>query len=179
MERSIAALTTVGADPVAVGELLCRDPRAIIGTAAMLEATVRHVPVVRREVPVNVGDPTRTAGIVIVPLGWHASSLEDLFPTFEGELAAEPLLSGTRLRLTGTYTVPLGLLGRFGDGLLFRRIAQESLGGWLEDLARRLGHAVGAAPNATYHADVDERSGPAGRRLSAGQTSRGRRSTGS
>ncbi|HEX6421348.1 MAG TPA: hypothetical protein VFZ77_22795, partial [Acidimicrobiales bacterium] len=36
------------------------------------------------------------------------------------------------------YTVPLGPVGRFGDGLVGRRIARQSFESFLEDTAARL-----------------------------------------
>ncbi len=156
MERSIEATTILGAASDAIGGLLSRDPRSAVGTEAVLEARFEHSPTLRRDVLVDVGEPTRADETVTVPVGWRAEAHEDLFPTFDGELVAEPSVGGTRLRLIGTYAVPLGVLGRFGDGVLGRRVAQSSVARWLEDLARRLDHAAGGSDDATYEVTVHE-----------------------
>ena len=45
---------------------------------------------------------------------------------------------GTCLRLEGSYTVPLGAVGRFGDNVLGQRLARRSLSALLEQIAYRL-----------------------------------------
>jgi hypothetical protein len=42
------------------------------------------------------------------------------------------------LSVAGVYTVPLGPVGRFGDGLIGRRLARQSLTAFLEDAAGRI-----------------------------------------
>ena len=156
MERSIEATTIVGAASDAIGGFLCRDPRAAVGASAILEASVTHGPAVHREVALTVGVPVRTTDGETLPVGWHDGAHEDLFPTFDGDLVVEPSVAGTRLRLTGTYAVPLGLLGRFGDGVLGRRVAQQSVANWLEGLARRLDDAAGASVAPEYPVHIYE-----------------------
>jgi GAF domain-containing protein len=46
------------------------------------------------------------------------------------------------LTVRGTYTVPLGPVGRFGDGVIGRRLARQSLAAFVEGLARRLDGAA-------------------------------------
>ena len=64
---------------------------------------------------------------LVLPVAWQATGRERLFPTFDGELEASEADDGTRLRLHGTYTVPLGVIGRFGDGVVGWRLARRSL----------------------------------------------------
>lgn len=141
MERAIEATILVDAPLDAVGGLL-RDPLAAIGTPATLTSDVGTGPTVHRDVMLTLGPATRSGDAVTVPVGWRAAAHETLFPAFEGELTAERSGAGTRLRLTGIYTVPLGALGRFGDGVLGRRVAHESVRNWLAGVARRLDGAV-------------------------------------
>jgi peroxiredoxin len=62
---------------------------------------------------------------------------------FDGELVAtEATGHRTKLLLTGTYDVPLGILGRFGDGLMGHRIARRSVADFLRDVAHNLDRAV-------------------------------------
>lgn len=159
MERSVEATATLGAAADEIVGLLCRDPRAALGASANLEASVGLGPTLHRKVALTVGRPTRTADGVRVPLAWRAEAHADLFPTFDGELSVEPSSAATRVRLTGTYAVPLGLLGRFGDGVLGRRVAQQSVAAWLECVARRLDVAAGASSDAGYEIGVCEPTG--------------------
>jgi hypothetical protein len=77
---------------------------------------------------------------VVLPLRWRASGRDRLFPVFDGRLeaTAAPGGAGTVLSVVGVYTVPLGPVGRFGDGLIGRRLARQSLTAFLEDAARRI-----------------------------------------
>lgn len=91
-----------------------------------------------QQVRVEVG-PTRPAGHgVRVPISWRAVGWERLFPAFEGILVAAPEGSGCRVDLRGAYTVPLGPLGGFGDGIAGRRLARQSLSTFLEQVAARI-----------------------------------------
>ena len=98
----------------------------------------------RQAVDVELGQPHVTDADVVLPLRWRASGRDRLFPVFEGRLEAIPTTDGlgTVLSVTGVYTVPLGPVGRFGDGLIGRRFARQSLTAFLEDTARRLDAGV-------------------------------------
>ena len=77
-----------------------------------------------------------------MPVRWHATGREHLFPSFDGELTAAPDREGTRLRLTGRYTIPLGVIGKVGEGAVGHRLARRSLANYLDEVARRLDRAV-------------------------------------
>jgi hypothetical protein len=68
-----------------------------------------------------------------VPLTLRATQHALMFPTFDGEvrsLAGGPLES--TLRLTGTYTAPLGAIGSLGDGTVLGHAAERTLRSFLE-----------------------------------------------
>jgi hypothetical protein len=155
MERPIEATIILGAAYDAAAALLCGDPQSTIGASATLEATAALGATVRREVALAVGTARRDAELVSVPLCWNAEKHDDLFPSFAGTLVAEPSVGGTRLRLTGSYAVPC-LLGRFGDGVRGRRVAQHAVARWLEDVARRLDAVAGGTVSQAYEAHVHE-----------------------
>ena len=93
---------------------------------------------VHQDVMLHLGVAQSTETGVVVPLAWQAAGRERLFPTFNGELEAFEADRGTRLRLNGTYTVPLGFIGRIGNGVVGWRVARRSLEDLLERLARRI-----------------------------------------
>jgi hypothetical protein len=56
-----------------------------------------------------------------------------------GDLVAAPLTDGrTRIALKGEYRPPLGVFGRLLDSLIGFRVAQATLGAFLEDVADRV-----------------------------------------
>lgn len=75
---------------------------------------------------------------VTLPLCWHATGHQRLFPVFEGELEASGYALGSTLTLRCAYTVPLGPVGGVGDRLAGKRLAHRSLTAFLEQTARRL-----------------------------------------
>lgn len=91
-----------------------------------------------QEVVIELGPVRSTDDTVAVPVRWRAAGRDRLFPTFEGELEASRDSPGSCLGLRGAYAVPLGPLGRFGDGSAGRRLARQSLTAFLEQAARRL-----------------------------------------
>jgi hypothetical protein len=80
---------------------------------------------------------------VRVPLSWRAAAFERLAPIFEGELELRPDGRGSSLELRGYYVVPLGAAGRFGDGLIGRRVARRTAAGVLEAIAESIMDGVG------------------------------------
>lgn len=110
---------------------------------APLSAPVGSGTVVQQEVSVEIGTVTFDEGTARVPISWQPVAHERLLPDFEGVLSVESDEEGnTRLALRGTYSVPLGPVGRFGDALIGRRIARRSASDLLEQMAGRLDRAV-------------------------------------
>ena len=97
---------------------------------------------VHQAVALRVAPPRALENGLILPLSWRASGHDRLLPTFEGELEISKRRSLTRLRLAGAYTVPLGLVGRVGDGVLGWRIARRSIDALVERISLRLEAAV-------------------------------------
>jgi hypothetical protein len=131
-------------------EVLMTDPGAVFGeTRSMDEDRTRRFSMdlgvnlgagasVHQAVTLELGRPQAVGGGLMLPIAWQATGREGFFPTFEGELVTSGAPAGTRMELTGTYTVPLGVIGRFGDGVLGRRLARSSLEALVQRLAARL-----------------------------------------
>ena len=165
MQRPIEVATSIGAGFAQVCEVLADDPGVVSGDGV---TTHRYPPrrivlgvdlgsgtSVHQEVLVRLGVAQTTETGLVVPVAWEATGRKRLFPTFAGELEASEADDGTRLRLHGTYTVPLGR-GRPGRQRCRRlaprlpvvgctadwaRTASRGRGGSARRLGARSGHA--------------------------------------
>ena len=148
MQRPIEASTWIGAGFAHVGEVLANDPGTAFGDGAMVHqhASTRTVlgvdlgsgTSVHQEVLVHLDVAQTTETGLVLPVAWQATGRQRLFPTFTGELEASEADDGTRLRLHGTYTVPLGVIGRVGNGVVGWRLASRSLDALLASIGRQL-----------------------------------------
>lgn len=131
-------------------EVLVAEPAGVVtGESTLEERRLRRL---STTLGVDLGPAGRLEARVVVEMGtarvgadrtaiavrWHAAGWERMFPAFAGVLEARKDGEATTLVLRGAYTVPLGPLGGFGDGLAGRRVARRSLTAFLEQAARRL-----------------------------------------
>jgi hypothetical protein len=120
-----------------VGRLLASDPQTVISGAH--HGGDERV-VVNLEVPLGKeGSVSRAAAVTLGVSAWEEEHLrlpitvsalerERWFPTFTGVLEADEVGVGdTRLRLSGTYELPLGALGRVSGRAGADKLAQASL----------------------------------------------------
>lgn len=151
MQRAIEASTAIRAPLVRASEVLDDDPARLFSHHVDVEQRrAREVPAemitvigssaaLQQDVVVQLGRPTRTDTSVTMPLSWKPSGHELLLPDFEGELVVEVDPDGnTHLIVRGSYHVPLGTIGGFGDTLVGRRVARRSVGALVEEMAARL-----------------------------------------
>lgn len=150
MDRTIEVVTHLETTPERIIGLLAADPaRILTGTAspdhgdfvARIDVEVGGGTSLSQEVDVVFGRLPSEAGVARFGLSWRARSHEHLFPVFGGDLEVHPDEGGSRLRLAGYYSLPLGALGVFGDGLLGHRIARRALQDFLDDAASRVAGA--------------------------------------
>jgi hypothetical protein len=138
--------------------VLQRDPRRVIGThlGAPWTTTGIHVDLavelfsgyqVARAMRIGVGPliEDEDEGVLALPLWWQASDHPRLFPIFDGGLELRGDEQGTELRLVGSYRPPLGVVGRFADGVVGHRVVMASLDGFLSAVAERLTAELAAA----------------------------------
>lgn len=141
MERAIDASAPLAGTRADAAELLRRDPRRLLdGDGRTYELTV-HVSgagAVHQEVELVLGSVREAEGELWVPLSWTPCDHRRVLPSFDGVLELLDGAAGAHLRISGTYTVPLGVVGRFGDGFVGRRIARQTLESLVADLARRV-----------------------------------------
>ncbi len=152
MDRTITATQSVHAAQERCQTVLLDDPGTLLGDAPTAEdrrfrrfRTALLVDIgsggsIRQEVEVHVDAPRPDAqdDTVVLPLRVHATGRATLFPSFTGELTACAARQGSQLTLRGNYTVPLGVIGRYGDKLVGHRAAQRSLTSFLSQIATRL-----------------------------------------
>jgi len=160
MERSIDASTTVRVPLARAREVLLDDPFAVLSETQTADERRERIfqmdlgldlgagASVHQNVSVQLGIPKPVDDGLVLPLAWRATGREEWLPAFTGELSASEARHGTRLRLSGMYTVPLGVVGKFGDGVLGRRLARSSLRALVERLAGHLESEVQARLNA-------------------------------
>jgi hypothetical protein len=142
MERAIEAEANLVTDwSIAAQQLLT-------GQSPVIEARELEVVVdfgqglrVHQDVLVTFEAPRLADGELWVPMRWAPTGRSRLLPSFVGVLELRRLRAddeGAALRLFGTYSIPLGLVGRFGDGFRGQRLAQEAIRMLVTDLARRV-----------------------------------------
>ena len=94
---------------------------------------------IRKRITVEIGAPRASAGLMFMPIRWHAASDAGLFPTLEGELEIAALGSNrTQLGLSANYEPPLGLFGKIADRALFHRAAEVTVKDFLDRIGKRL-----------------------------------------
>lgn len=147
MDRHIEVFAHLEMRPETIIELLNADPAAILtgtGSAdhgsfvASIAVEVAGGTTLAHDVDVVFGQLLSDGDVARYGVSWRPHGHEHLFPIFGGDLEAHPEVDGTRLRLAGYYTRPLGAVGAFGDGLVGHRVARRALQGFLDDAAARL-----------------------------------------
>lgn len=151
MKQPIEASTSIRAEFTAVCEIFLEDPGVVFRDAyqfgepppTRLSRTELSLPLgagasVHQQVTLRESRPRLVEGGLVLPLTWQATGHERLLPVFEGELKISEARLGTDLRLIGTYTLPLGVVGKLGDGLVGRRLARRSLGTLVQRIGSRL-----------------------------------------
>jgi hypothetical protein len=149
MERWIEVSTTSRVRFTMARQVLQDDPGTVLGESPLTDETTNQFRIdlsidlgqgasVHQEATISLGEARSTATALLLPMSWQATGRQGVLPSFEGELEASKAEAGTQLRLAGSYTVPLGLVGRFGDGVIGRRLARQSLAALVDRLAGRL-----------------------------------------
>ena len=170
MEREIDVAAVVRAAPARVRKVFIDDPGAALSECcsaeqsrsrefhAELTAELGSGASLHQEVLVQPGAPQLIDNVLVMPVRWHAIGRERLFPAFEGELeVSSQKPPGTRLRLSGSYTVPLGPLGQVGEGIGGHRVATQSLTRYIEAIARRVEIEVDRRITSVPHRNVESR----------------------
>ncbi|MGD9998957.1 MAG: hypothetical protein AB7N61_18270 [Acidimicrobiia bacterium] len=150
MDRFIEATTTIDLPFEESSAVLGRDVALLFddGTShtgpfdddhqASLSISLGAGATVRQQVTLEVGEARSSRQSLERDVAWRAVGHGRSLPRFNGALEALPDGPRTKLRLVGTYTVPLGVVGKFGDRVLGHRLAVQSLEMLIGDVAARV-----------------------------------------
>jgi hypothetical protein len=150
MQHAIEAATTTRVDFARAREVVLDDPGVVFSDArtaygrrprnlrAELTIDLGSGASVHQEVRLQFDDPQLHETGIVVPVRWRATGRERVLAAFDGALEVAAARRGTSLRLKGTSTIPMGVVGRFGDAVGGRRVARSSLSALVERLAGRL-----------------------------------------
>lgn len=173
MKRSIEASKQIPV-PYAAASLVLRDDPAAVLTDFDDRLEHRTGPVftevgvdfnagvgLHRTVVVHSGVVSASVGEMTLPVTWRAVDRARLLPVFSGDLNIVDAGIGTRVSLSGNYSVPFGIAGLVGDCAVGRRFARRSLDGLVDGIGRRLEAEVErrklqAVPQQRLHAAADD-----------------------
>jgi hypothetical protein len=97
---------------------------------------------VDKEVEISLGESVRIDGKASVPMTWHATAADRLFPQLDGDLEIAALGSErTQLSMNAQYRPPMGAVGRAVDRALLHRVAEATI----KDFVDRVGERIAAA----------------------------------
>lgn len=100
-------------------------------------------PRVAKTVRLSLGEPVRHAGSTVIPIVWEATGAPGLFPRMEADLVLSELGPGlTQLTFRGSYTPPLGFIGRALDKALLHRVAEASVKSFVDQVASAIGETA-------------------------------------
>lgn len=148
-----------------VWPLLAADPQRVVGVdqswqrgsgRSALHARLAGVEV-SREVDVTFGGVVCDDERASLALRWGDARHPRMFPLLEAVLELAPLSSGrrrlTQVGLVGHYRPPLGTVGGVADRVAGGEVAAESVGRFVEEVARRLEAMIEPEPPAPEAVD--------------------------
>jgi hypothetical protein len=147
MQRMLEATVHVQAGPEPVVEILSGDPAGILtglpspdrgAFVAEMAVDLGGGTSLVHEVDVTFGQLADDGPVRRFGLSWRARDHHGALPAFEGDLEVHAQGEGSRLHLSGQYSLPLGPVGGLGDRLLGHRIALRSVQTFLEAAGARI-----------------------------------------
>jgi hypothetical protein len=92
-----------------------------------------------KSVRIELHEASAADGIVTIPMVWTATGTPGLFPRLEADLVIGALgTERSQVALRGTYTPPLGSIGRALDRLALHRIAEAAIKSFVDRIAGAL-----------------------------------------
>lgn len=104
-------------------------------------------PLIAKTVRLTTGSPLRSESQTTLPVIWEATGPSVLFPRMDGDLVLAPMGPElTQLAFRGSYRPPLGGVGRAIDRTMLHRVAEASVKGFLDRVARAMTTEVDLGP---------------------------------
>lgn len=98
-----------------------------------------------KEVEVSFGEPLRSATRTRIPMSWQATGAGRLFPSLDADLEVASLgETRTQISVSAWYRPPMGPLGRALDRALLHRVAEATIGDFLDRLRDAIADRVRA-----------------------------------
>jgi hypothetical protein len=95
---------------------------------------------IAKQVEIQLGPPHRIPSKTLLPMSWHATGLDGVFPQLDGDVEVAALgPRRTQLSISARYRPPMGVAGRMLDRALLHRVAEATI----KDFLDRVGEHVG------------------------------------
>jgi hypothetical protein len=135
VERSVLALVAGFGEFADAAYREAEEIRVRLGT--------NQRPLLAKTVRLDAGEPVRGATQTSIPITWEATGTPGLFPTMEAEVVVAALGPAmTQVSLRGSYTPPLGAVGRALDRTLLHRISEASVKSFVDRIAAAIDHGA-------------------------------------
>jgi hypothetical protein len=100
---------------------------------------IESLPMLGKTVTLHAEQPIERGEVTVVPLTWHATGSQGLFPVLNADLEVAALSpTFTQLTLRGHYEPTLGAVGQRLDRLLMHRVAEATIRAFMRRLAEGL-----------------------------------------
>lgn len=94
---------------------------------------------VDKQVEIEFGDPYRIPAKTLLPMAWHATGPEQLFPSLDADLEVAAMgPNRTQLSVSARYRPPGGVVGRALDRALLHRVAEATVKDFLDRVGETL-----------------------------------------
>ncbi len=94
---------------------------------------------VEKAVAIELGETYRIPSKTLLPIAWHATGAEGLFPSLEADIEVAALgPHRTQLSMSARYRPPMGAVGRALDRALLHRVAEATIKDFLDRVGETL-----------------------------------------
>jgi hypothetical protein len=101
---------------------------------------------IHKEVEISFGEPYRSLTKTRLPMSWRATGAKRLFPSLEADLEVAGLgATRTQISISARYIPPMGPLGQALDRALLHRVAEATIGDFLDRVGEAIATRVRAA----------------------------------
>lgn len=96
-------------------------------------------PILAKTVMMEAGQPERGPDLIAIPIAWRATGTPALFPQMNADLQiGRATEDSTQIRLSGSYTVPLGTIGQIFDDAVLHRVAEKTIQNFVNRVAEAM-----------------------------------------